>query len=101
VLAHGGLLLSMTPSTDGRGAFLGPDPRGLYNQNSFWYFTQRQYAAFVPQIECRFQLSRLSTYFLTDWHREHDIPYVGANLVAIKDGARQGGFLLIYERPSR
>jgi hypothetical protein len=33
--------------------------------------------------------------FPTDWHREHGIPCVGANLIAIKDGARQGGFLLI------
>lgn len=32
---------------------------------------------------------------LTDWHCEHDIPYVGASLVAIKDGAQRGGFLLI------
>jgi SAM-dependent methyltransferase len=95
VLAHGGLLLSMTPSTDGRGAFQDPTHVAFYNQNSFWYFTERRYAAFVPQIECRFQVSRLSTDFPTDWHREHDIPYVGANLIAIKDGARQGGFLLI------
>jgi hypothetical protein len=95
VLAHGGLLLSLTPSTDGRGAFQDPTHVAFYNQNSFWYFTERRYAAFVPQIECRFQVSRLSTDFPTDWHREHDIPYVGANLIAIKDGARQGGFLLI------
>lgn len=95
VLAHGGLLLSMTPSTDGRGAFQDPTHVAFYNENSFWYFTERQYAAFVPQIECRFQVSRLSTYFPTDWHREHDIPYVGANLIAIKNGARQGGWLQI------
>jgi SAM-dependent methyltransferase len=95
VLAHGGMLLSMTPSTDGRGAFQDPTHVAFYNQNSFWYFTERQYAAFVPQITCRFQVSRLITYVPSDWHRQHDIPYVVANLIAVKDGPRQGGFLLI------
>ena len=75
------MLLSMTPSTDGRGAFQDPTHVAFYNQNSFWYFTERQYAAFVPQIQCRFQVSRLSTYSPSEWHREHDIPYVAANLV--------------------
>ena len=35
------------------------------------------------------------TYFPNDWHEEHKISYVCANLIAIKDGPRQGGFLLI------
>jgi O-antigen biosynthesis protein len=95
VLAHGGLLLSMTPSTDGRGAFQDPTHVAFYNENAFWYFTDRQYAAFVPQITCRFQVSRLATLFPSDWHRQHDIPYVVANLIAVKDGPRQGGLLLI------
>jgi glycosyltransferase involved in cell wall biosynthesis len=95
LLAHGGLLLSLTPSTDGRGAFQDPSHVAYYNENSFWYFTDRSYARFVPQIECRFQVSRLVTYFPGNWHREHDIPYVSANLIAIKEGPRQGGYLLI------
>jgi SAM-dependent methyltransferase len=93
VLAHGGMLLSLTPSTDGRGAFQDPTHVAFYNENSFWYFTDRQYANFVPQIECRFQQSRLVTYFPTDWHRQNDISYVCANLIAFKDGPRQGGIL--------
>jgi O-antigen biosynthesis protein len=95
LLAHGGMLLSMTPSTDGRGAYQDPTHVAFYNENSFWYFTERQYSAFVPEIECRFQTSRLSTYFPSEWHQQHNIPYVGANLIAIKEGSRQGGFLLI------
>jgi glycosyltransferase involved in cell wall biosynthesis len=95
VLAHGGLLLSLTPSTDGRGAFQDPTHVAFYNENSFWYFTDRAYADFVPQINCRFQVSRMVTTFLSDWHREHNISYVNANLIAIKDGPRQGGLLNI------
>jgi hypothetical protein len=95
LLAHGGMLISMTPSTDGRGAFQDPTHVAFYNENAFWYFTESQYAKFVPQITCRFQASRVATYFPSDWHRQHDIPYVEANLIAIKDGSRQGGLLQI------
>ena len=91
VLAHGGLLLSDSPSSDGRGAFQDPTHVAYYNENSFWYFTDRDFARFVPELRGRFQFSRLKTYFRGDWYKEHNIPYVLANLVAIKDGPRQGG----------
>lgn len=95
VLAHGGLLLSLTPSTDGRGAFQDPTHVAYYNENSFWYFTESNYAQFVPEIKCRFQASRLVTYFPSEWHEQYRISYVCANLIAIKDGPRQAGHLLI------
>lgn len=91
LLAHGGLLLSLTPSTDGRGAFQDPTHVAYYNENSFWYFTDQEFARFVPEVTCRFQVSRLVTYFPDDWHRQHQIPYVCANLIALKEGPRQGG----------
>ena len=91
VLAHGGMLLSLTPSTDGRGAYQDPTHVAFYNENSFWYWTDPYYARFVPEITCRFQVSRLETVFLSDWHRQHEIPYVQANLIAIKSGSRIAG----------
>lgn len=93
LLAHGGLLLSLTPSTDGRGAFQDPTHVAYYNENSFWYFTDDNYRQFVPEISCRFQVSRLLTYFPSEWHEQHNISYVNANLIAIKNGPRQGGLL--------
>jgi SAM-dependent methyltransferase len=96
LLAPGGMLLSLTPSTDGRGAYQDPTHVAFYNENSFWYFTDRSFADFVPPIKCRFQTSRIMTYFPSEWHEQHQISYVNANLVAIKDGmSRQGGLLLI------
>ena len=96
VLAPGGLLLSQTPSTDGRGAFQDPTHVAFYNENSFWYYTERQYRNFVPQIKAAFQVSRLVTYFPTEWHEQHRIPYVTANLIALKESTpRNGGRLLI------
>ena len=95
-LAPGGLLLSQTPSTDGRGAFQDPTHVAFYNENSFWYYTERQFRNFVPQIKAAFQVSRLVTYFPTEWHEQHHIPYVTANLIALKQSTpRNGGRLLI------
>lgn len=96
VLAPGGLLLSMTPSTDGRGAFQDPTHVAFYNENSFWYYTSDAYRRFVPGITARFQSSRLVTHFPSEWHQSHLISYVTANLIAIKDGSpRNGGPLLV------
>jgi O-antigen biosynthesis protein len=93
VLAPNGLLLSMTPSTDGRGAWQDPTHVAGYNQNSFWYYTDPAYQRYVPEITARFQTSRLVTMFPSDWHQANNIPYVVANLVALKGGPRQGGQL--------
>jgi SAM-dependent methyltransferase len=95
LLAHGGVLLVQVPSSDGRGAFQDPTHVSFYNENSFWYFTDLNLARFVPAIECRFQVSRLVTYFPNEWHEQHLISYVMANLVAVKDGPRLAGELLI------
>lgn len=96
LLAPDGLLLSMTPSTDGRGAFQDPTHVSFYNENSFWYYTQNAMRAMVPQITARFQVSRLVTDFPSPWHQQVDIPYVTANLICIKDGShRNGGYLWV------
>jgi glycosyltransferase involved in cell wall biosynthesis len=96
LLAPGGMLLSQTPSSDGRGAYQDPTHVAYYNENSFWYYTDNQYRAFVPEIQARFQSSRVVTYFPTDWHSRNQISYVQANLIAVKDGAeRCGGPLLV------
>ena len=86
VLAHGGMLLSLTPSTDGRGAFQDPTHVSYWNENSFWYFCDENYSRFVPEIDARFKMSQLKTHFPSDWHESHNISYVCANLVAVKDG---------------
>lgn len=94
-LAHGGMLLSMTPSSDGRGAFQDPTHVAFYNENSFWYYTQRDYAEYID-FKGRFQVSCLRSFFPSDWHRQNHIPYVQANLIAVKkDGREFGGLLMI------
>ncbi len=95
VLAHGGVLMTLTPSSDGRGAFQDPAHVTYYNENSFWYFTDNDLRRFVPQIECRFLAAELFTLYPSEWHEAHHISYVRATLVALKDGPRQGGRVAI------
>lgn len=91
LLVHGGVLFTATPSTDGRGAFENPAHVSFFNENSFWYYTDRDYSRFLPELDCRFLLSRLATHYPSEWHERNEVSYVMANLVAIKDGPRQGG----------
>lgn len=96
LLAPGGLLLSQTPSTDGRGAFQDPTHVAFYNENSFWYYTEANYCNFVPEIKARFQVSEVVTHYPTEWHAAHNIPYVTANLIALKPPMPRNGGLLLW-----
>ncbi len=95
ILAHGGMLLSRTPSTDGRGAFQDPTHVSFWNENSFWYYTKSHIRNFVPHIKARFQPSFIETGFPDAFCREYNIAYVTANLTAVKEGSRLPGILEI------
>ena len=90
VLAPGGWLFVRSPSSDGRGAFQDPTHVSFWNPNSFWYYTRKEQQRFVRGVTCRFQAARLWQDFPSEWHRQHNIPYVSADLVALK-GQRQPG----------
>jgi O-antigen biosynthesis protein len=95
VLAPGGMLLTDTPSTDGRGAFQDPSHVAFYNENSFVYLTQLSMRATIPTLTARLQLSHVLTYWPSEVHEQMNIPYVKANLIAVKDGPRNGGPLYV------
>ena len=85
VLAPGGWLLAEVPSTDGRGAYQDPTHITFWNENSFWYYTNQHFARFIqPKYEGRFQVSRVVTYFPSDFEEQHNIPIVQADLIALK-----------------
>jgi glycosyltransferase involved in cell wall biosynthesis len=94
VLVHAGLLMTQTPSTDGRGAFQDPSAVAFYNENSFMYLTQSALHDAIPDLRARLQISHINTSFQTPGHEQLGICYVQANLLAVKDGPRQGGPLL-------
>lgn len=85
VLAPHGFFISGTPSTDGRGGCMDPTATNFMNQNSFLYYTHRETARYLGgAVDCRFQAVRLWTEMPSDWHRRNFIPYVYADLAAVK-----------------
>ncbi len=79
VLAPGGMLLTLTPSTDGRGAFCDPTHVSFWNELSFRYYCDPEYQKYVPAITARFRQSRLFTDFPSEWHQQLNLPYVCFN----------------------
>ena len=82
-LAHGGMLISNTLSTDGRGAFQDPTYLSYWNANSFWYYTKANLAAYHGS-KLRFQSTFIKDWFPSDYHKAMKLDYVIAHLTALK-----------------
>jgi len=80
VLAPGGMLISMTPSTDGRGAWQDPTHVSFWNENSFWYYTRPEQMQYIRNTNISFYESVLRTYFPSDYYQANNISYVQAIL---------------------
>ena len=78
-LAPNGWLLSLTPSTDGRGAFQDPTHISFWNSNSFWYYTRAEQAKYIG-TPVKFQMVRVKNFFPNPWCEQHNIVYVKADL---------------------
>lgn len=84
-LVPGGWLLSSTPSTDGRGAFMDPTHTSYWNENSFWYWTRQDFNHYIKDhTKARFCEAELYTYHPSSWHRDNKVPYTVANLMVDK-----------------
>ena len=96
-LAPMGWFLTLTPSTDGRGAFQDPTHISFWNSNSFWYYTKAETAKYI-RTPVRFQLNRIKNFFPNEYCKTHNIVYVKADLVKLPDinsGIRVPGEVLI------
>lgn len=99
-LAPGGWIISATPAVSdnegrvGRGAFQDPTHVSYWSDNNWWYFTDRNHARYIPDFQGRFQAVRVWTEYPSEWHFRNQIPYVMADLVALK-GQREAGESLI------
>jgi O-antigen biosynthesis protein len=58
------------------------------------YLTQAALHELMPDLASCWQVSHLRTYFPSPEHVDMQLPYVQANLIAVKEGSRQGGPLL-------
>lgn len=90
VLAPGGWLFAQVPSTDGRGAFQDPTHRSYYNENSWLYWTNRNWARFID-TPARFQGVRV----YTTPKDKREVCWTVAHLVSLKDGYRPPGLIEI------
>jgi glycosyltransferase involved in cell wall biosynthesis len=88
VLAPGGWIFAQVPSTDGRGAFQDPTHRSYWNENSWLYYTHRNWAKYVD-TPVRFQAVRSYT---TEKDARH-VCWTVAHLVSLKDGYRPPGLI--------
>lgn len=91
VLADKAWAFIEVPSTDGRGAFQDPTHVSYWNQNSFWYYTDKYYADFIYNDKIRFQSFNVDTYFPNEWMYNNNIPVTRAYLSAIKSDERRPG----------
>lgn len=101
ILGPGGYLISDTPSTSGpngeagRGAYQDPTHVSFWNRNSFWYYTRREQAKYIDNDSIRFYASILQEYYPSQWAKANGIPYVRADLIALKDNFRPYGIIRI------
>lgn len=96
VLAHGGFLFSMTPSADGKGAFCDPTHVSFWNDLSFRYYTSPRFRRYIePECGAKFLARRVRNLEAMVANGYDDrmarIPYVQADLIAVKDGTRFHG----------
>lgn len=58
---------------------------GYFSHNSFWYYTDQNFARFIkPRYTGRFQSARCVTFFASEFEKQHNIPWVQADLIALK-----------------
>ena len=90
VLAPGGYALIQVPSTDGRGAFQDPTHVSFWNENSFLYYTDKNWAKYID-TPVKFQAMRLYT---TPMNKEK-VCWVQAHLVKVVPNVRYSGLINI------
>jgi SAM-dependent methyltransferase len=80
VVAPGGIVDILVPSTDGRGAWCDPTHVSFWNIRSFRYYTEPEMRKYLePECRCLFRILTLQNRML--WE---GIPYVVAELTPVK-----------------
>lgn len=88
-LVNGGYAHIAVPHAAGNGAHMDPTHVSYWNEQSFWYYTRTEQAKYIRNKSAHFMEQRLFTHFPSPWHESHNISYVKAELINIKDG-REG-----------
>jgi glycosyltransferase involved in cell wall biosynthesis len=88
VLAPGGYLNVGVPSPNGRYATQDPRHRSQFNENSFLYYTAKEFAGNNKAIQCRFQLTHYYEQYPNEHFEKYKMLMLHADLCALK-GQRQ------------
>lgn len=92
VLAHGGFLLIQVPAADGLGGHCDPTHVSYWNKRSFRYWTEKYVQQYILSAGA---VGRFQSLMVKEVMRYDDVKYVDAHLVALKDGKRFYGEVLI------
>jgi len=90
VLAPAGIMNLAVPSSNGRYQDQDPRHRTRFNENSFLYYTVKDFARANPEVACKFQLVQVYDGFPSEEYKKHDMRVLFADLCALK-GQRQPG----------
>jgi O-antigen biosynthesis protein len=82
VLAHGGFMFILVPTTDGVGAWCDPTHRSFWNLRSFDYYTREDRARYIRSAGSVSRWQKIKGVNLLRW--DEKIPYADVHLVAIK-----------------
>lgn len=93
-LVPGGYLNVGVPSPNGKYAIQDPRHRTRFNENSFLYYTVKQFAANNPAIECRFQVIHKHDGFPNEHYKKFNMIMLYVDMCALK-GQHQPGPQLI------
>ncbi len=99
VLAHDGMISTLTPSTDGRAAWQKGDEASYWNENSFWYYTNPDLCKELG-FTGKLQGTALRTIAPNSWAQQQNLLLVRADIVARKDGPDIAGLSLHRDLPT-
>lgn len=88
-LVNGGYFHIQVPHVLGNGGVMDPTHVSFWNEQSFWYYTRKEQAKYIRNESEHFMEQRLFSFYPSKWHETHDIRYVKAELISIKNG-REG-----------
>lgn len=88
VLKPGGIAFIQVPSTDGRGAFQDPTHVSFWNENSFLYYTNHDWSAYID-TPVHFQAMQL----FTSQKNAQEVCWVRADLINLKENYRPPGLI--------
>lgn len=89
-LVPGGWLSVVVPSERGLYARQNPLHKTIFNLNSFHYYSDKRFAATLPEVTCRYDLAVLDEFYPDDHFKQYGMLMLRAELCALKGQPHPG-----------